>query len=360
VPTRTRLLLIVAAAVPLALASGCPQLASDDFTKADEPFDSEGSGGSGSDDDTANSTSFDLSNGTHASSDSNEATASTSQGGTDAASSDDVSSSTDTSANTGGSTSDTGSGGTGGTGGSTSSETSTGGSGGTGGSTSDTGNGGSGGTNGETTSSGCVEAEEVCDGLDNDCDGDADEDYVCDDTSYGCQGFEFGGHGYMYCARPASYEEAAVQCDGQGMTLVQIDSAPENDELVAQASAGWSGGNDGTGGSGSGTTWGGGTRTTGGEEEQEVFWTGGSDDAIEGDWIWIGSGTPFWEGDADGNAVDGAYTNWGEARPNEANDEPENCLGVYIADGVDGDMGTWNDLRCDYAYPFICESPASE
>lgn len=362
VPTpRTRLFLLVAAAVPLALASGCPQLASDDFTKADEPFDADSNGAGGGDDGSANSTSLDLSSGTHASSDSNDTSSSTSQDGTDAGSSDDTSASSDTSANTGGSTSTSD---TGGTGGSTTSDTS---SGGTGGSTSDTGTGGiggtggTGGTDGETTSSGCVEAVEVCDGLDNDCDGDVDDESACD-TNFGCLGFPFEDHGYMYCPRPASQAEAAAQCEDQGMTLVQIDSESENDEMVAQASSGWSGGTDGTGGSGSGTTWGGGTRTTtGGEQEQEVFWTGGSDAAVEGEWIWSGSETLFWEGDADGDAVDGAYTNWGEGRPNEANDEgDEDCVAVYLADGPDGDMGTWNDLLCEYSYPFICESPASD
>jgi len=358
VPTRTRLLLLVAAAVPLALASGCPQLASDDFTKADE-FDSDGSGGSGSDDDGANSTSIDLSNGTQTASDGYDSTASTSQGGTDAGNSevDSVTSSTDTSGGTAGTAGSGGTGGTGGSGGttssggSTSSDTSS-----SGGGSSDGGTGGV-STDGESTSSGCVVEVEICDGLDNDCDGEPDNDSACD-TSYGCQGFAFDDHGYMYCPRPASHEEAAAQCDGQGMTLVQIDSEPENDELVAQATAGWSGGNDGTGGSGSGSTWGG--WTSGGEQQQEAFWTGGSDESAEGDWIWSGSGTPFWEGDADGSAVDGAYTNWGEDRPNAANDEGENCMAVYVADGSDGDMGTWNDLLCADSYPFICETPASD
>lgn len=47
-------------------------------------------------------------------------------------------------------------------------------------------------------------------------------------------------------------------------------------------------------------------------------WLGGSDAATEGKWYWVTgpeAGTQFWEGNAGGFAVNGAYTNWGAGYP---------------------------------------------
>lgn len=342
---RARSLWLLAAGLPLVFVSGCPQLASDDFTKA--PFDSEDSGASGGSDaegaggagGTTPSLAF-----TVTSAGGSETAASTSQGGTDpgtggsestadAATSTTSETTTSESTTSDATTSET-----------TTSETTTSET-----TTSDTTT--DGGTTGGDT---CIEETEICDGLDNDCDDEVDEE-VCGRDS-GCEGFAIGGHGYMFCGRPLSVDEALVECSSQGMNLVQINSAAENEALVAAADAHWNS-EGGTGGTNDGGgTWGG-TRSGGpGQEQQPAFWTGGSDENSES-WIWTGSGTAFWEGGSDGMAIGDAYSNWGPGRPNEANDTPEDCAAVYFRQGEDGEIGTWNDLECGDGYPFICESP---
>ncbi|HEY6726408.1 MAG TPA: C-type lectin domain-containing protein [Polyangiaceae bacterium] len=331
-PPRTRSLWLLAAGLPLLFASGCPQLATDDFTKA--AFDSGGSGGSG-DGGTGGGggTTPTIEITTAASSGGSETAASTSQGGTDPGSGGSEAS-TDADSSTSTTTSDA-------TSDATTSDATT------------TSNTSSGATSGGDT---CTEETEICDGLDNDCDGDVDPDDVCG-WDAGCEGFAIDGRGYMFCGRPLGVDEATTRCADQGMTLVQIDSKEENQALVADADERWNS-EGGSGGNSDGGNWGG-TRSGGpGEEQQQpAFWTGGSDDDSEETWIWVGSGTAFWKGGVDGMSVGEAYTNWGIGRPNEANDTPENCAAVYFRMGADGPIGTWNDLECADGYPFICESP---
>jgi hypothetical protein len=82
------------------------------------------------------------------------------------------------------------------------------------------------------------------------------------------------------------------------------------------------------------------------------LWLGGSDAANEGDWYWMTgpeAGTQFWEGGKGGNAVGGAYTNWGENIPSTSlDDEPNNGFGAvenYLAIWSLGTLPPdWNDL----------------
>lgn len=337
---------LVAAGLPLVFASGCPQIASD-FTKGDAPFDTEGSGGSSESLGGAGGTTPNLNLDTAAASGGSEANSSTSQSATDAGtggsggSSDGETSTSTNTATTAKATSSTAT-----TSSATSSETTI-----------------SNTTTSSTTTSGSTTGgdsctDEICDGLDNDCSGEADDGQVCG-WEAGCEGFEIDGHGYMFCARPTSVGEAESECSTQGMNLVQIDSEAENEKLVAAADQRWnseggSGGNFGGGNSnGNWGSWGG----PGQEQQQPAFWTGGSDADSANDWIWTGSGTPFWEGASNGEPVADAYTNWGAGRPNDSNDSPEDCAAVYFREGDDGEVGTWNDLPCADPYPFICESP---
>lgn len=321
---------LLAAGLPLVFVAGCPQLASDDFSKT--AFDSGGSDGGGAKATSGGGgTTPILALTSAASSGGSEATQGTSPSGTDTGSGGGEADTDTSTENTSSEavTSDV-----------TTNDAST----------SDATTGGA-----TTGIDPCVEQIEICDGFDNDCDDDIDED-VCG-WDAGCAGFAIGDRGYMFCARPLGADAAQTRCGEQGMSLVQIDSKTENDALVREADARWNSGGDSGGNTGSGS-WGG-TRSggPGDQQQQPAFWTGGSDETTEGDWRWRGSGTAFWKGDAEGMRVGDAYSNWGDGRPNEANAALENCAAVYFRAGEDGKIGTWNDLECGDGYPFICESP---
>lgn len=311
--------------------SGCPQLASDDFTKASDlpatnetgDIDTGGSQGSGGTTPHIDLTSSTVSAG------GNTASSNTGTGGSQVdPNTSAVTTTTDTT--TSGSSVTTSSGGSGASGGS-------GGSGATGGiagTSSDIG-----GTGGTTTTGEplpCEPADEVCDGLDNDCDDVVDQGNVCPDL---CEGFAIEGHGYMFCGDTTIVSRARTLCANQDMTLVQIDSAEENQAVVAAVQEIFEDLAEPNG-------------------KQAGFWTSGSDSEYEGDWVWTSSDMAFWSGDENGEPTDGAYVNWGEGKPNNAVStwQSEDCLVIYIESGEDGATASWNDLPCADPYSYVCES----
>ena len=145
---------------------------------------------------------------------------------------------------------------------------------------------------------------EVCDGVDNDCDGAVDEE-VCD----GCGATEEAGSLWHVCdGDEQTWFDAVDVCDARGMALATIDDA------VAQSTA------------------------------ADLlapfpydFWLGGSDLAQEGDWTWV-DGTPW------------GYEHWRVNQPDDgANTYPsEDCLEM--------DDGVWNDRPCGTPLPYLCRS----
>ncbi|MFK7836307.1 MAG: VCBS domain-containing protein [Sulfitobacter sp.] len=70
-----------------------------------------------------------------------------------------------------------------------------------------------------------------------------------------------------------------------------------------------------------------------------VAFLGASDAAVEGEWRWVEgpeTGQQFWQGDLNGSAIGGAYTNWNSGQPGPGA-AGEDILHFF------GD-GTWNDL----------------
>lgn len=86
------------------------------------------------------------------------------------------------------------------------------------------------------------------------------------------------------------------------------------------------------------------------------IWLGGNDMANEGDWIWdgknSGTGTQFWKGTADGEAMNDQYTNWGNEPDNYTN---QDALGIAITDWPLGKAGQWNDIKDDNMLYFVIE-----
>ncbi|CAG2205620.1 unnamed protein product [Mytilus edulis] len=73
------------------------------------------------------------------------------------------------------------------------------------------------------------------------------------------------------------------------------------------------------------------------------FWIGGTDEVIEGVWVWAASGKPL------------TYSNFYKSVPNidkNANPNDENCLEIVQ---WTGNVGKWNDNNCSEESHFICE-----
>lgn len=71
-----------------------------------------------------------------------------------------------------------------------------------------------------------------------------------------------------------------------------------------------------------------------------IFWLGGTDVQIEGEWVWTGNVQAM-----------GSYTNWAPGEPNNANGN-EHCLEMDM-----GGQYHWNDNNCENRFNFICEMP---
>ena len=143
---------------------------------------------------------------------------------------------------------------------------------------------------------------EVCDGVDNNCDGSIDEGNVCT----GCTTQQFGGHAYLFCGA-ANWSTASGDCRAIGnYEMVKISSAAEQAFVVGAI-----GSND--------------------------YWLGLNDIATEGTFVW-----------SDGTAL-GSYTAW-------ASGEPSDFFGEDCAVLESTNSGQWNDRGCAIARRTLCES----
>ena len=150
-------------------------------------------------------------------------------------------------------------------------------------------------------------------GDDDDAVGD-DDDVIGDDDDVGvdCTTATYDAHTYAFCDFvDLSWAAAEGDCFTRGLALVTIDDEDENDFIAATAASdGW---------------WIG--------FHQPQPWN-------EGDFEW--TGTPSTTG----------YTNWASGEPNDWGSWPgEDC--ALVADSV---SWQWNDLDCDAARSWICES----
>ncbi len=81
------------------------------------------------------------------------------------------------------------------------------------------------------------------------------------------------------------------------------------------------------------------------EQASATGWIGASDFTNEGQWNWVTgpeAGTNFWNGNFNGSAAAGMYSNWNNdpPEPNQSGDEDF----AHITDPSIGLIGSWNDL----------------
>ncbi|CAG2232216.1 unnamed protein product [Mytilus edulis] len=74
------------------------------------------------------------------------------------------------------------------------------------------------------------------------------------------------------------------------------------------------------------------------------FWLGGTDEVIEGVWVWAPTGKDL------------TYTNWLQGNPDNWNTN-ENCLELVLSHDV---LGKWNDQECSFVSHFICEMDSKQ
>jgi len=203
-----------------------------------------------------------------------------------------------------------------------------GGAGGEGGGTAGSDAGGAGGAGGAPS---CVPSGgERCDGLDNDCSGGVDDGDVCPDDCYGFA--DDSGHGYMICLGNETWDDARAECQAHDPTfdLVIIEGPDGSAENTFLTDA---------------------VLSLVGDASVDV-WLGATDVAEEDAWLWW-DGTQFYDHEA-GTIVNDGWENWAPNRPNNLGNN-EHCAVIEINDPayLDGD---WNDVGCDDAGPYVCES----
>ena len=146
-------------------------------------------------------------------------------------------------------------------------------------------------------------ALEVCDTLDNDCNGVVDDGAVCP-----CDTDEYDGHVYMFCVTGTAWATARTDCLSYGYDLAAIGDAAE-DAWVLDAVQTYIGGK---------------------------AWLGGNDRTSEGTWEW-----------SNGEAM--SYTNWGPREPSSAGPNQDCMKTNHLR------SGQWSDHNCTSGFGYVCE-----
>ncbi len=158
---------------------------------------------------------------------------------------------------------------------------------------------------------------EVCNTIDDDCSGVADDGGVCPCTVDYYPDYD---HPYLFCEVATDWTTAEAECAAYGYALVTFDSEPE-------------------------LSW---VTTAVGAYTSNYWWIGFTDDSTEGSWEW-----------EDASVV--GYENWCSSEPN--NTHGRECVDLSEEDCAMlnwGSGGCWNDYPCSCDWPYyICEG-ASE
>uniref|UniRef100_A0A182N2M6 C-type lectin domain-containing protein n=1 Tax=Anopheles dirus TaxID=7168 RepID=A0A182N2M6_9DIPT len=124
-----------------------------------------------------------------------------------------------------------------------------------------------------------------------------------------------GTHALRYTVHntPVDFYEAWMQCMAKGGYLAAIETALQN-AMVLEA-----------------------VKKAGGPE---FWWIAGTDNGLEGVWIWMSRNLRM-------GSVSG-YVNWMAGEPSNTGTGGENCAAI-------GSAGTWSDKPCTNTYKYVCE-----
>ena len=167
----------------------------------------------------------------------------------------------------------------------------------------------------------CEPGWEDCDGVpDNGCERDSrpaamgGEGPCLPDAS--CAVASQNGHSFYFCSAPKSWDAARAVCRSQrNGDLARLRDAATRDFIRARL--------------------------------RERVWIGHTDRGKPDLWVWTSNGVPFWQGRANGRALNGAFVSWVSGEPNGSGD----CGALAANGGMD-------DLACSTAQPFVCEVSA--
>ena len=164
---------------------------------------------------------------------------------------------------------------------------------------------------------------EMCDAIDNDCDGVFDE-YDALTNAEACGGCTFKIYDdklYYFCQNFLEWSPAEEYCAAHGLHLAKDNGGPEHDWLLMQMG------------------------------DTGMWWIGANDMAEEGTFKWV----------SDGSSVAGDL--WGNSEPNDqvwVVTDVADCVLLIDSNGEFGYPGTggrWNDHMCNDDFKFICEGP---
>ena len=153
------------------------------------------------------------------------------------------------------------------------------------------------------------DATEVCDGIDNDCDGNIDTNWLCRNELSYCRLRKNQGSSYLFCRDNRTWSVAKGECASLGYHLVTINDSGEDTWLDGQVDN---------------------------FSSSRQWWIGYNDITLEDYWDWDG---PY-----------GTYTNWSSGEPNDAG-SGEDCVLLNQTSN-----GGWSDASCSTSTYFVCEA----